>query len=94
MATVEFNTRIKNKRDTNENWSNNNPILLNGEVIIVDMSNNEIRLKVGNGIDNYNSLPFIVSLPVVTEEDNGKLLQVVNGTWSTVSILNADEIAY
>ncbi len=94
MATVEFNTRIKNKRDTNENWSNNNPVLLNGEVIIVDMSNNEILLKVGNGIDNYNSLPFIVSLPVVTEEDNGKLLQVVNGTWSTVSILNADEIAY
>ena len=28
-----FNTRIKSKRDTAANWTVNNPVLLNGEII-------------------------------------------------------------
>lgn len=35
-----------------------------------------------------------VALPVVTSADNGKMLQVVDGAWSTVSITDGNEVAY
>ena len=34
------------------------------------------------------------ALPIVTTDDNGKILQVVNGNWSAVAITNAEEVAY
>lgn len=36
----------------------------------------------------------IVGLPEVTESDDGKLLQVVDGAWSTVTITDGNEVAY
>ena len=33
---AEFNTRIRLKRDTSANWTNSNPVILDGEIIIVD----------------------------------------------------------
>ena len=36
MATNSINARIKNKRDTASNFESNNPILLHGELVIVD----------------------------------------------------------
>lgn len=54
----EINTRIKWKRDTEANWIANNPILLDGEFIIVDMDTGEIRFKVGDGGKVYTQLPF------------------------------------
>lgn len=53
-----FNIRIKTKRDTESNWSTNNPVLLNGEIILVDCENGQIKLKIGDGIKNYNDLEF------------------------------------
>ena len=57
MAT-EFNTRIKFKRDTSSNWTNKNPIILNGEIILVDTDSGELRAKVGDGVKSYTQLPF------------------------------------
>ena len=57
MAT-EFNTRIKFKRDTSSNWTSENPILLNGEIILVDTDSGELRAKVGDGVKSYTQLPF------------------------------------
>ena len=34
------------------------------------------------------------SLPTVTTEDNGKMLQVVDGEWSAVTITDGNEVAY
>ncbi|MBQ7799642.1 MAG: hypothetical protein IJ370_04045 [Oscillospiraceae bacterium] len=34
------------------------------------------------------------TLPAVTDEDNGKLLQVVGGVWSAVAITDGNEVAY
>ena len=34
------------------------------------------------------------NLPIVTADDNGKLLQVVDGVWSAVTISNGNEVAY
>lgn len=56
---VTFNSRISNKKDTSENWEANNPILLNGELIIVIEDSGEIRFKVGNGTSHYLELPFV-----------------------------------
>ena len=58
MAIKNIDARIKNKRDTAANWDKNNPVLLNGEIIIVDTSSGEVRTKTGNGIKNYKQLPF------------------------------------
>lgn len=40
-----YNTRIKLKRDTEENWTSKNPILLDGEMIIVKTNDGKIRKK-------------------------------------------------
>lgn len=57
MAT-EFNTRIKFKRDTSSNWTNKNPVILNGEIILVDTDSGELRAKIGDGSKTYTQLPF------------------------------------
>lgn len=56
--TKTFKTRIKQRRDTSANWESKNPVLLNGEVVIVDTANGETRTKTGNGTKTYTQLPF------------------------------------
>lgn len=58
MAIKQFNARIGMKRDTAANWEQNNPVLLNGEIIIVDTASGEVRFKVGDGTKLYKQLPF------------------------------------
>ena len=60
MANKEILTRIKHKRDTSLNWTINNPVLLNGEIILVDIvgGNGELRAKIGDGTKTYTQLPF------------------------------------
>ena len=58
MATKTLASRIKMKRDTSANWNTNNPILLDGEIIIVDTADGEVREKIGDGIKTYTQLPF------------------------------------
>lgn len=58
MANKTFNTRIKNKRDTSANWTSKDPVLLDGELIIVDTASGETRFKIGDGTKKYSQLPF------------------------------------
>lgn len=58
MANKTFNTRIKNKRDTSANWTSKDPVLLDGELIIVDIASGETRFKIGDGTKKYSQLPF------------------------------------
>lgn len=58
MPNKVINARIKQKRDTDSNWQSKNPVLLNGEIILVDMSDGELRSKIGDGKSTYQSLPF------------------------------------
>lgn len=58
MANKIFNTRVKNKRDTEANWTKKNPVLLDGEIIIVTTTSGDTRFKVGDGKKTYNQLPF------------------------------------
>lgn len=72
----ELKTRISLKYDTYANWTTKNPVLLKGEVAIAtipadtavstargqmqDLPN--VVIKVGNGSDNYQTLPFVSAL--------------------------------
>lgn len=68
MAT--FYTRIQNKKDTFKNWTDNDPILLNGEIAIVEVPASSgavaqepaILIKVGNGTSKFSELPFSSAL--------------------------------
>lgn len=55
---MSFITRIQNKRDTASNWEKNNPVLLAGELIIVDTNAGNVRFKIGDGTKTYTQLPF------------------------------------
>ena len=57
MSTT-LNARVQSKRDTSANWTQNNPVLLDGEVIVVDTNSGDVRFKVGNGTSTYTQLPF------------------------------------
>ena len=58
MGNNQISTRIKNKRDTDENFSSGNPVLLNGGMIIVDDNTGGLKLKFGDGVSTYSQLPF------------------------------------
>ena len=58
MVTKQFNSRIQWKKDTSANWTQNNPVLLNGEIAIVVTNAGETRFKVGDGTSSYTALPF------------------------------------
>jgi len=78
-------TRVHHRKDTDESWSASNPVLLDGEVILVSIEN-KIRQKVGDGVNRYTDLPFLDSDIVeiledvvsihTTPEDAGKVLGV------------------
>lgn len=58
MSGKIFNMRVKNKRDSVSNWTDKNPILLDGEVVVVDSTDGESRFKIGDGTKHYSELPF------------------------------------
>lgn len=74
MPNKTFNARVQMKRDTSANWTSNNPVLLNGEIIIVDTDAGEVRFKVGNGTATYTQLPF------TDESVISKMLSLSGGT--------------
>lgn len=70
MANKTLNTRIRLKYDTLANWTSNNPVLLAGEVAIVEVPNNvdpihnapAILIKVGDGTSTFTELGWSSAL--------------------------------
>ena len=54
MADKTLNVRVKHKYDTEANWKNKNPVLLQGEIGFI----NDGRYKVGNGTSRWNDLQY------------------------------------
>lgn len=79
MAT-EFNTRIKHKRDTSANWTSADPVLLNGEIIIVDTAGGSVRTKTGDGVKKYSQLPFDDEEIYSAISEKGDATAVINAT--------------
>ena len=85
----EFLSRIQNKRDTSANWTKNNPIILNGEIILVDTAEGELRAKIGDGTKTYTQLPFsdeaLKSL-INTVAQNAGTSTVIMQTWTSADV--------
>ena len=58
---MAIKTTIQFRRDTLTNWSNANPVLMAGEVALVDKNNGEGNklwvVRIGDGKTNFNNLP-------------------------------------
>ena len=68
MGTKTFDTRIRLKYDSNDNWENNNPVLLEGEIALTTINVAEpgtvnnipaVMMKCGDGVHTYKQLDFI-----------------------------------
>ena len=58
------------KKDTENNWTQSNPLLLDGELILVNTSDGKTKIKIGNGTDTYTSLPFLTLENESSQQDN------------------------
>lgn len=72
MAVKELLARVQHKRDTSANWEAEDPVLLNGEIIVVDTEDGKMRTKTGDGQKKYSELPF-------DDEDLRKAIAQKNG---------------
>lgn len=61
MTEKILNTRIINKHETEENWLKSSFIPKQGEIIVYDVDNvySYERMKIGDGVQNVNQLPFV-----------------------------------
>lgn len=97
LSEKSLKARVINKHDTETNWAKaTNFVPKAGELILYDpdASHTATRMKVGNGSTAVTGLPFIQNLPEVTTTDNGKVLRVVSGAWSVVSLPSASGVSF
>ncbi len=82
MAT---SIRFQLRGDTAENWADKNPKLLKNEPGY-DMTNN--RLKLGNGIDSWNDLPYLKT------DSSSKMVKIIyeDGVEATLNWPSAGEV--
>lgn len=86
MAEKNLNARIKHKRDTASNWEASNPTLYNGEIILVDTDDGELRMKIGDGTKTYSQLPFTdetlrTMISDITSQGGGST--IIMRTWTS-----------
>jgi hypothetical protein len=59
------------KRYTASEWSDSNPVLLSGEPGIELQEDASIKLKFGNGVDNWNDLPYFANSKTIPPAESG-----------------------
>ena len=55
---AEFKTRIALRRAAENVLTSKNPILLKGEIVLVDTASGLLKTKVGDGEKHFNDLPY------------------------------------
>lgn len=90
MPNKIFNIRLRNKRDTEANWEKKNPLILDGEIIVVTTASGETRVKIGDGAKTYTQLPFLDE--VLKNEINNKAAMDA-GVYTAVAS-SSDGVAY
>ena len=73
MADNNINVRIKQKIDTESNWSKNNPVLLKGEKGLIEGTS---KYKIGDGTSKWSDLPLYEGM---TASDRSKLNSIASG---------------
>lgn len=83
MATTKtIQATVKNRTDTAANWTQKNPILAEGEIIVVQTSAGETRLKIGDGVKTFTQLPY------TDEQIYNNVVTSVNGQTGDVTLTN------
>ena len=58
MANKTLLAQIKQRSDTATNWTTADPVIGDGEIIVVETSAGEKRFKVGDGEKTFTQLPY------------------------------------
>lgn len=79
-------TLIQIRRDTQQNWITNDPVLAAGEFAF---SIDENKIKVGNGVSNWTSLLYINATPSeITSQINAAIASVIDTAPAALDTLN------
>jgi hypothetical protein len=57
-GSTNIEVDMVNRRDTEANWQSINPIIANGELIIVD-TDEGIKIKIGDDVSHFNDLEYV-----------------------------------
>ena len=101
MADKTINVRLKQRYDTETNWSSKNPVLLAGEMAISSDKNG--KYKVGNGTSKWSQLSYAKSnlekvdvitalgyTPPTTDTTYSDATQTTHGLMSTTDKTRSD----
>lgn len=80
--TKTIQATVKNRTDTAANWTSKNPVLAEGEIIVVQTSAGETRLKIGDGVKTFTQLPY------TDEQIYNNVVTSVNGETGDVTLAN------
>lgn len=78
--TKTIQATVKNRTDTAANWTQKNPVLAKGEIIVVQTSAGETRLKIGDGVKTFTQLPY------TDEQIYNNVVTSVNGQTGDVTL--------
>ena len=78
--TKTIQATVKNRTDTAANWTQKNPVLAEGEIIVVQTSAGETRLKIGDGVKTFTQLPYI------DEQIYNNVVTSVNGQTGDITL--------
>lgn len=84
--TKTIQATVKNRTDTAANWTQKNPVLAEGEIIVVQTSAGETRLKIGDGVKTFTQLPY------TDEQIYNNVVTSVNGQTGDIT-MNSVEYA-
>ena len=85
--TKTIQATVKNRTDTAANWTQKNPVLAEGEIIVVQTSAGETRLKIGDGVKTFTQLPYI------DEQIYNNVVTSVNGQTGDITMKSAYQYA-
>lgn len=85
--TKTIQATVKNRTDTAANWTQKNPMLAEGEIIVVQTSAGETRLKIGDGVKTFTQLPY------TDEQIYNNVVTSVNGETGDITIKSAYQYA-
>lgn len=78
--TKTIQATVKNRTDTAANWTQKNPVLAEGEIIVVQTSAGETRIKIGDGVKTFTQLPY------TDEQIYNNVVTSVNGQTGDVTL--------
>lgn len=79
-TTKTIQATLKNRTDTAANWTQKNPVLAEGEIIVVQTSAGETRLKIGDGVKTFTQLPY------TDEQIYNNVVTSVNGQTGDITL--------